>query len=331
MTEYLIDMASYQQGINLNVVKAAGFNKVNIKLSQGNWYVWSNANTYINQATSLGMGVCTFHWLDNSTTGSAQAKIVQDLMKKYGGPQGWAHQCDCEDTKKPATWAIWRDYINSMQDFLQRHVVNYTGDWWWPGHMGNNNGAAITPHLWAAPNDGYKPSYPGDSSSDWHAGYGGWGDYHILQYAVSAIPNAGGGQISKSAIKDPSLWAELTGGEMTDPNYGNYGTPPNPKGPGNRPIAVTIADLWCQEFEIGGPYNPDSPTKRTQRLMDMTTALDEIKTAITNLSVGGIDVDALASQVAEKLIASDTNGLTPADHSAVVEDVKTALREGTGQ
>jgi hypothetical protein len=42
-----------------------------------------------------------------------------------------------------------------------------------------------------------------------------------------------------------------------------------------------------------------------------------------------VDVDALAVKVAAALIASNTNGLTPADHAAVVEDVKAALRAGT--
>lgn len=215
MTDYLIDLASYQSGINLDVVKAAGFSKVNIKISQGNWYIWSGAKTYIDQAQAKGFGISTFHWLDNSASGSAQAKYAQDLIVKYGGPSNWAHQCDCEDSSKPATWTIWRDYVNSMQDFFGRHIVNYTGDWWWPYHMGSNNGSLITPYLWAAPNDGYVGSYPGDSSPLWRAGYGGWNDYSVLQYAVSTIPNAGGGQLSKSAFRDPEVWGALTGVEAS--------------------------------------------------------------------------------------------------------------------
>jgi len=215
MTDYLVDLASYQTGINLDVVKSAGFSKVNIKISQGNWYSWSGAPTYIDLATQKGFGISTFHWLDNSASGLVQAKYAQNLIRQYGGPVGWAHQCDCEDTNKPASWAIWRDYVNSMQDFFGRHIVNYTGDWWWPAHMGSNNGAAITPHLWAAPNRGYTGSYTGDDSPDWIANYGGWVNYALLQYGVSAIAGAGGGQISKSAIRDPEVWGALTGVEAS--------------------------------------------------------------------------------------------------------------------
>ena len=82
MTDFLIDLASYQDGINLQVVKSAGFTKVNVKLSQGNWYKWGNAQNYINQARNLGMGISTFHWLDNTDSGGNQAKIVQSLMKR---------------------------------------------------------------------------------------------------------------------------------------------------------------------------------------------------------------------------------------------------------
>lgn len=120
-----------------------------------------------------------------------------------------AHQLDCEDTQRPATQQIMRDYVTAMQDHLGRHIVLYTGDWWWQPR--GWDGASLTPYVWAAPNAGYLSAYPGDTSSYWRAGYGGWGDYAILQYAVSPISGAGGGNISKSAIRDSRVWAALTG------------------------------------------------------------------------------------------------------------------------
>jgi hypothetical protein len=108
-----------------------------------------------------------------------------------------------------------------MQDTLQRHVINYTGDWWWPDHMHDNNGAALTPYLWAAPNNGYGAAYPGDASPDWHAGYGGWVDLSALQYTVAGVAGAGGGDLSQTAFRDPTVWPALTGSAMTGGNEVN--------------------------------------------------------------------------------------------------------------
>jgi hypothetical protein len=216
MTSHLVDLASHQHGIRLAKVKAAGFTRVNVKISEGtDTTVNPDAGMWIGQAKGLGMDLCTFHWLNGSHSGKQQAAVALGQLRHFGLMNGTAHQVDCEDTKHPATWTIWRDYVNAMQDALGRHVINYTGDWWWPGHMGKNNGAALTPYLWAAPNHGYDSKYPGDASAEWHAGYGGWGGYSALQYAVSPVAGAGGGKLSKTAFRDPKVWSALTGLEPT--------------------------------------------------------------------------------------------------------------------
>jgi len=212
MTSYLIDVASpYQDGIDLAEVLAAGFTRVNVKISQGDWYTNPNAQMWITRAQQLGMGVSTFHWLDNSASGKAQAQFALGLMDRYGVRYGAVHQCDCEDTKSPATWTIWRDYMTEVQQGLGRYAINYTGHWWWTAAGRNWNGASITPYLWAAPNHGYDIAYPGDSSPDWNAGYGGWDQYTALQYAVSPVWGAGGGELSKTAWRSQPAWDALTG------------------------------------------------------------------------------------------------------------------------
>lgn len=231
MTLHLIDIASWQttekrarDPLKLSVAKNAGIDLVNIKTGQGDWYGFRSwMRDYAEVARDLGMGVSTFHWLDDSASGAAQAKIAYARMRELGGPDNMAHQCDCEDTARPATERIWRDYVSAMQDLLGRKIVTYTGDWWWTAPSRNWTGAGLTPYLWAAPNAGYVGHYPGDTSSHWRAGYGGWPAYAVLQYAVSPIEGAGGGNLSKSAIRDPQVWAALTGQnqesdvELSDP------------------------------------------------------------------------------------------------------------------
>lgn len=206
---FLVDIASYQTGIDLTKVKAAGFSAVNVKLTQGNWYTLSSAPSHVKTAQGLGMGISTFSWIDNSASGATQAAYAYKAMQACGGPDGFAHQVDTEDTTRPPTYAIWSDYVKWWQDKIGRHVVNYTGDWWWKPR--GWDGASLTPYLWAPPNSGYLTTYPGDTSTAWVANFGGWANMSLLQYAVSPITGAGGGALSKTAIRDPAVWAALTG------------------------------------------------------------------------------------------------------------------------
>jgi hypothetical protein len=214
MTIYIVDVAKYQverpDPLDLQQAVLEGFSVVNIKVSGGNHYVSPDwAKTYAEKARGLGMGVCTFHWLDNTASGAQQADIAYQRITEIDDPKYVAHQVDCEDTKRPATWRIWRDYVNAMQDKLGRNVLAYTGDWYWNESW---NGVSLTPYLWAAPNDGYLATYPGDSSRHWIADYGGWAELSIMQYAVSPI--SGTGNCSKSAIRDYSVWRSTSGTEV---------------------------------------------------------------------------------------------------------------------
>jgi Glycosyl hydrolases family 25 len=298
VTQFLIDVASpYQDGIDLAKVKAAGFTLINVKLSQGVSYINPNAQMWIDKARSLGMGVCTFHWLDNSASGRAQANFALGLMDRYGVRYGAGHQCDCEDTNKPATWAIWRDYMNAMQDGMGHHVAAYTGDWWWEPR--GWDGASITPYLWAAPNDGYVSSYPGDSSSKWNAGYGGWSALSAMQYAVSPISGAGGGDVSKTAFRDPAVWTALTGvdatsGENMDETQRTSGNA-DQYGWG----------LVARHKDIQVLDGNGNPVTIHNLLDDLVQGIDE---KVTALSVGGVDLDALAAKIAALIPPAPTVG-----------------------
>lgn len=213
MTLHLIDIASYQAGINLDTVRASGFSLVNIKTTQGLGYTFSPALSYARQAHARGMGISGFHWLDNSGTGAAQAAYCWRTLGPIVAECGpVALQVDNEDPAKPATWAITRDFVYAIADKLGHLPYMYTGDWWAAGSgRASWDVHSLTPWLMAAPNAGYDGSYPGDTSPHWRAGYWGYTDLSLMQYAVGPIAGAGGGNISKAAIRDPNLWAALTG------------------------------------------------------------------------------------------------------------------------
>lgn len=206
-TSYLIDLASHQEGIDLVAAKAAGVKIVNIKTSQGNWYTWGRAKEYADWARSLGLEVMSFHWVDNSASGATQAQIAFNLHNYIGAA---AHQADVEDN---STWEITADYVNEFQRLLGRKVLLYTGDWWWQPR--GWPGSTLTPYLMAAPNNGYPGYYPGDTSSQWDAGYGGWSQLSAMQFAVSPIPGFSG-NVSQTMMKN-AVWNELIGGEDMTP------------------------------------------------------------------------------------------------------------------
>jgi hypothetical protein len=122
------------------------------------------------------------------------------------------------DAEKPPTWQHIKDYVTTMRLILGRPVALYTGDWWWTAAGRKWDGASLTPYLMAAPNAGYLDAYPGDSSKHWVAGYGGWKNLSVMQYAGEApLLYPGGGKstvkVSKSVVRTEAVWRALTGGK----------------------------------------------------------------------------------------------------------------------
>ncbi len=321
-TVYLIDLASYQQGIDLAAVKAAGFTAVNIKLTQGNWYTWAQGKFYADWARQLGLTVLSFSWLDNSASGTVQAAYAYRQYQVIGAV---GHQCDCEDSARPASWQTWVDYIRYWQ--ARAPVCNYSGDWWWPPHMGER-GAEVCPLLWAAPNNGYLTAYPGDTSPAWHAGYGGWVDYALLQYAVQPITGAGGGNLSKTAIRDPAVWAALTGEEnqmaISDADWAQVRTWVK-----NTEAAVTrmlrgmdpIRDITYPDGTEVVPGGIPNIFTAFHARMDAAVAADQARDQATKAAI-----DALSDVIRAGGGDVDTAGIIAAIQAAAAESAATAER-----
>jgi hypothetical protein len=210
VTLFLLDCSRYQteraNPLDLVKAKAAGFSLVNIALDRGRQPdelgMW--ARGYADKARELGLGICTYRWLDNRMSGAESAYRAYARMRELGGPDGMAHQVDCEDN---ATEQIFREYVTEMQQLLGRHVTLYSGRWYWRprGWLG----ADLTPYLWAAPGSGYTGDYPNDEAVEWTADYGGWTELSIMQYCGGC--SVGGVNCSLSAIRNPAVWTALTG------------------------------------------------------------------------------------------------------------------------
>jgi hypothetical protein len=335
-TIYLIDLASYQAGINLHAAVAAGVEAVNVKTSEGMGYTWHDAGKYVAEAKSLGLRVSTFHWIDSTGPGKAQAQRAFELLKQANGgtSEGIAHQCDCEDD---APFGVVQDYINEFQRLLGRPIIFYTGDWWLPGDW---NVANLTPYLWAAPNIGYLGVYPGDDSIHWRAGYGGYDYLSAMQFAVSPIQGSGVGDVSKTRVRT-EVWNVLAGTspaeeDLTEEEDDDMAAKPLYLAMDQSSIVVVCAGdngIFYQNIGDGntvhtwnsigvpGPvvvgnvgslgFGPSAPV-----------GADSV---VVNVSADA-DVEALATKLLQHLPVGD-NGIS---FDEMKDAVKLALREGSG-
>jgi hypothetical protein len=218
MTLHITDVSRHQveraDPLDLAKAKAAGMGAVNIQLDRGRQTdilpAW--APEYVAEARQLGLGVSTYRWLDNRLPGAVSAHRAYDRMAALGGPAGMAHVVDCEDN---ATLQHLREYVTTMTQLLGRPIAIYSGRWWLQPRGWQI--ADLSPYLWAAPSAGYLPTYPGDESPHWTVAYGGYTTLAAMQYAVTPLP--GTGPCSLSAIRDPAVWAALTGTEPPMPTY----------------------------------------------------------------------------------------------------------------
>lgn len=215
MTRFVLDVASYQGSLAVEDVARAGFTAVNLKTSHGltQRSVHPDIVGWVARSKAAGLAISTFHWLDNSAPGAEQAAYAYERLAQLGLTQGTVHVVDCE---ADATEAILTSYVREMTARLGRPVAIYSADWWWQQTGRRWNGAALSPYLWGAPNAGYLGEYPGDSSAHWKAGWGGWSEFALIQYAVEPLFFPDGKQgtisVSKSAARDSGVWTVLTGG-----------------------------------------------------------------------------------------------------------------------
>ncbi len=237
----IVDVSRFQaerpDPLDLAKAQAAGITAVNIALDRGRSQdvlsPW--ARGYADRARELGMGVGSYRWLDARQSGAEHARRAIERIQALGGPDGMAHAVDCEDNADLATLTA---YVQAMQDWLQRPVAIYPGRWWLRPRGWNV--ADLSPFLWAAPSVGYLPTYPGDESPHWTVDYGGHTELALMQHSVAPLP--GTGECSLTAVRDPAVWAALTGS-------------PNPEG-GTMPTAA-----YTNWVRAGRPWKVAAPIK----------------------------------------------------------------------
>jgi hypothetical protein len=307
MTTFMIDIASYQDGINLDAVRKAGFSWINIKTSEGTSYLYSNRKKYADIGRSMGFGISSFHYLRNGN-GRLQAEIALREMRSIGAT---IHQCDNE---ADADWQTTRDYLTHFIELGGKGLYFYTGDWWLAPKGWNV--AAYTPYLMAAPNSGYPGSYPGDDSPLWKAGYGGYARLSAMQYAVKPIKNANGGNISLTAWNDIAL-SVLNGGSqvaLSQSELDAIATAVWTKklGSGNGKEAhFYLTDVSDQVGAGKSQYDGQQyylPVTLNDIKSTVETVLTELGSLTVTIDPSTLDVNAITTKVANDIVERIQNG-----------------------
>jgi len=209
VTFHLADITEYQGPLLGDAVKAAGFTALGLKTSHGLGLktVHSAVRSWAEYGRRQGWGLASCHWLTGDADGKAQAEHAYRQLQALGLTSKAAHIVDVE--AGDITAKIYAEYVAAMSHLLLRPIITYTGDWWAASRPWLKPSLA-SPWLMGAPAAGYQPEYPGDDSPMWEDGYAGYAALSIMQYRVAKVA---GIKVSQSAVRDPDIWADMTGVE----------------------------------------------------------------------------------------------------------------------
>jgi hypothetical protein len=301
-----------------------------VKASHGTRFVDRTYSAFKQQAADRGCYFTAYHWLNHGGA-AAQAAYC------YAAVGRTPVMVDAEDMPGntgyagPLTVADIAGFVTELRRLGGVSNLVYLPRWYWADHMGS-------PDLRPLGNIGVRlvsSSYTtySDSGPGW-AAYGGltpvqWQYTNALPYSGSASDfNAFRGTLDE--------YKTLTQGGLKMSDWSGLGQPPN--FPFSADVATVDVNTVLRLGDKTG-WDPDDGAGwwLVKKLRDMHTAIGDVTKAVAAvqadvdvLQAGGVDVDALAAKITAALIASGANGLTAADHDAVIADVKTALRQGVG-
>lgn len=333
---WIVDAAgSYQHGMSVQTLQREGFSAVVAKVSEGlvrndTWDAVNKswAKAWIRTARDVGMIPGAYHYL-RGASGQMQAQyFVQSLDDITGnGAEGLLVQLDNE---ADATVEDTQSFVAEFGRLQPGHpLLMYTGQWWW-GPRGWD-GSDLTPYLWDSHYvmDGQSPAsgfasavYDQVPEWWWTPGYGGWLRATMLQFTSRA--SAGGltsnvdasaylGSIDslrtlttgvdmtpEQAQKLDDVWNRLIEqgwvGQSTFGRHNNDGTP------------ATNFSQFLEGFAEAvlygdGKRGPINDAAVPHSLNTIGASVELTREKIDALTVAGIDLDALADKVADKLAA----------------------------
>lgn len=183
---WLIDISSYQEGLDVAQAVREGYSGIIMKATEGTTWRDGQFDTFAGQALAAGAVPGAYHFL-RSGSGRAQCDVFWQRIRDHGGPDGWIAACDNE---ADASWQTTVDFFTRWRELAGDHpLIMYSGNWWWSER--GWPGASLTPHLWDSryvSGSGYGSELYGQvPDSWWTSRYGGWRDVTLLQFTSRSL------------------------------------------------------------------------------------------------------------------------------------------------
>jgi len=292
------------------------------KATHGTRLIDSGYAKFRDQAARVGAYFTAYHWLNHGNA-AAQAQFC------FAAVGHTPVMIDAEDTAGNTGYngALAVADITGFAIELRRLGGNcnlaYLPHWYWQNNMGSPDLRPLTATGLGLVSSNYT------AYSDTGPGWAGYGGVPVVQWQYTDKLPYGGGTSDFNAYKGTlDQYKALTQGGPTMSDWSGLGQPKN--FPFSADVAAADINTVLRTGDKTGWADADGAGWWfVKKLRDMHTAIGALQADLDVLRQGGVDVDALGTKITNALIASNANGLTAADHAAVVADVKLALRQGT--
>lgn len=198
----IVDQNAAKGPINVATYEAAGVHGLIHKATEGVYYRDSLFPSNIAAAQAAGWFTGAYCFLNGADDPVAQADFFFDYVGSHVNDCALFLDVEALPKTKDPSYALVEAVLSRLRERGVMQVIPiYTGSWYWKGHLGNPNGAALTPYLWdsayitgtGSPQQLLGNIPPGGNGSgvtpDYFAAYGGWeiGNRILRQFTSSAV------------------------------------------------------------------------------------------------------------------------------------------------
>jgi hypothetical protein len=199
MTQFGIDIASWQAGLNMDRVAAEGFRYVLAKATEGSDYTNPQYGAQKAGALRNNLHFAAYHYVKANVSARAQVDNFEAAEPDRSTPVMLDHEAGgggIEVLRNVHAEFVARGY---------RVILMYVPNWYWSGTMGSPDLSGLPPLMssnYGNERSGYAAAiYPGDGDVGWN-GYGGLG-VSIFQFTQKA--SVAGQSIDASAFRGTEL------------------------------------------------------------------------------------------------------------------------------
>ena len=199
MTTYGLDIAKYQDGLDLSTARSQGFAFCMAKCTEGISEVDRTYARFRDQAKASGLMFSAYHFLTTNANPTDQAHFCVNNLGDKSIPI--MLDVEKEGNSIPQLSHV-KEFISAAHNAGGRVSLCYIPEWYWRDYMGSPSLKGLPAIVQSSYVNGTgfaSAIYPGDNSNHW-AGFGGIGPT-LLQYSSSGKYSGYRGTIDVNAFK----------------------------------------------------------------------------------------------------------------------------------